>query len=114
MKLEMSFLTNWFKNKFEKYLPRFLKRSWFFPLLGFFVVLYIAIATIFGIVGVAYNLVSYNSMDYNATQRLWYDKLIHSGNPNYTHRECEAAVLKLNDCIIIYIISAYIRFPYNQ
>lgn len=61
--------------------------------------IYIVLVVLINVVVVGYDTVNYSSTDFNTTHGLWYDVLVPGRNRPYSHRTCEPAILKLNDCI---------------
>jgi len=73
--------------------------AWFVPSLLLLLFIYVVAITLINVVAVGYDPIAYTSMDFNGTHGLWYDKFIPNRGPDYSHRECEQVILKLNDCI---------------
>jgi hypothetical protein len=92
---------------FDARLSRVLLSGWFAPTLFFLLVFYIITITLINVVAVGYDPLSYNSNDFNLTHRFWYDRVVPNLPPDYSHRQCESVVLKLND---YFVTSSSYRF----
>jgi len=75
-------------------------KAWFLTTLLFLLFLYVLVITLINVRSVGYDPVAYNSMDYNLTHQLWYDKFVPHQPPTYSHRQCEEVTLKLNDYFV--------------
>jgi hypothetical protein len=60
--------------------------------------IYVVVITLINVVSQGYQTINYTSADFNLTHQLWYDRLVPGRSLNYSHRSCEPALIKLNDC----------------
>jgi hypothetical protein len=87
--------------RFEYSISRPITAPWFAPLIFSVGLIYVIVITFVNVIAVGYDTINYNSLVYNETHSLWYDKLVPFRGPSYNHRSCESALLKLNDCSLI-------------
>jgi hypothetical protein len=88
----------WYDYRYTYPIEREITVPWFRPLLFFFALIYIIAITLVNVVAVGYNTIVYSSTDYNGTHGLWYDKFVPSKPSNYSHRSCDNALIRVNDC----------------
>jgi hypothetical protein len=89
--------------QFEYSISRPITRPWFAPIFFSVGLIYVIVITFINVVAVGYDTINYNSIVYNETHSLWYDKLVPFRGSSYNHRSCETALLKLNDCSLIQV-----------
>jgi hypothetical protein len=88
---------------FEYSISRPIRTPWFAPVIFSVGLIYVIVITLVNVIAVGYDTINYNSIVYNETHSLWYDKLVPFRGPSYNHRSCEPALLKLNDCGLIQV-----------
>jgi hypothetical protein len=74
---------------------------WFRPVVFGVGLIYVIAITLINVVAVGYNTIVYSSTDYNGTHGLWYDKFVPSKGANYSHRQCDNALIRVNDCTLL-------------
>src|SRR5271170_4742445 len=88
---------------FEYSISRPITLPWFAPVVLVVGFIYIIVITFVNVIAVGYNTINYNSLVYNETHSLWYDRLVPFRGSSYNHRSCEPTLLKLNDCGLIQV-----------
>jgi hypothetical protein len=84
---------------FEYSISRPITTPWFAPIVFSVGLIFVIVITFVNVIAVGYDTINYNSIVYNETHSLWYDKLVPFRGPSYNHRSCESALLKLNDYV---------------
>jgi hypothetical protein len=89
--------------RFEYAISRPISTPWFAPALLFIGTIYIIVITFVNVIAQGYDIINYNSLVYNETHSLWYDRFVPFRGPLYNHRTCEPTLLKLNDCGLVQV-----------
>lgn len=88
----------WYDYHYSYGIQREVTVPWFRPFLFAAGLIYIIVITLVNVKAQGYNIIVYSSTDYNGTHNLWYDPLVPSKGVNYSHRQCESALIRVNDC----------------
>ena len=90
---------SWYHYKYNHPVQREFEIKWLTPILLSLGFIYVIVITLVNVVAVGYEPLVYSSTDYNGTHGLWYDKFVPSKGRNYSHRQCDNGLIRLNDCI---------------
>jgi hypothetical protein len=90
----------WYHYKYNHAVERQFEVPWLTPFIVLIGLIYVIAITLVNVVAVGYEPIVYSSTDYNGTHGLWYDKFVPSKGRNYSHRQCDNGLIRLNDCTL--------------
>lgn len=87
--------------QFEYAISRPITARWFAPAVIAAGLIYVIVITFINVISVGYDTINYSSFSFNDTHNLWYDRFVPFRGATYNHRQCEPAILQLNDCTLM-------------